>query len=314
MVTFASGRCLALTFLIYASLYIGTSSALAQDVDRRPQENHVTYVIRPSETDPSISHFDEPNYVIFDRNASQEAELVVFLPGTNGMPHDSLLLRVIADQGYRVIGLEYNDSPAVSQTCPRDPQPSCSADFRQKRIFGTNVTSVVDNTPAESIVNRLTKLLLYLEQQHPNEDWGQYLASGDLNWNHIVISGMSQGAGMAAYIAKKKPVARVVLFSSPWDFLGRSRRLAPWIFGPSVTPPDRWFAEFHRREKTADLIARAYEGLRIPETHIRVFDLDLPPGEDVTGNNPFHASTIRNPAYVPQWRFLFGRSAASGND
>ena len=39
---------------------------------------------------------------------------------------------------------------------------------------------------------------------------------------------------MAAYIVKHKKVARVVLFSGPWDFYGYSKQLAPWISGPSV--------------------------------------------------------------------------------
>ena len=114
---------------------------------------------------------------------------------------------------------------------------------------------------------------------------------------------------MAAYIAQRESVARVVLFSSPWDFHGQPRKLAPWIDGPSATPPERWFAELHRREATAPLIAQAYRALRIPADHVLVFDLDLPDGG--RGQNPFHGSTVRLPGYEPQWRWLYG--SASGD-
>jgi hypothetical protein len=283
--------------------------ALAQPVD--DSRNRISYFIKPSETDAAIQSFDEPHYVTFARDVATNAKLAVFLPGTNGKPSNAaVFLGVIADQQYRVIGLEYNDEPAVVQVCPRDPSPKCSGNFREKRIFGTNVNAVVDNTVAESIVNRLAKLLAYLEQHHPDEHWGQYMANGELQWDRIVVTGLSQGAGMAAYVAKKKAVARVVLFSSPWDFYGRSKTLAPWLADASATPLNRWFAAFHKRENTADLIAQAYKALKIPTDHIRVFDLDLPANQG-SGNNPYHVSTIRQVSYTPQWQFLFGASGAS---
>jgi dienelactone hydrolase len=265
--------------------------------------------VKPSEADAEIKRFDDPNYVIVRPQATEHPPLVVFMPGTGGKPENAaLLLGVIANQGYRVIGLEYNDKPAVIQTCPHNPDPDCSAKFRRKRIFGDDVTAVVDNTPAESIVNRMVKLLRYLDRRYPDEKWGFYLAGDQPDWIHIVVAGLSQGAGMAAFIAKQKAVARVVLFSSPWDFYGPPRRLAPWIAERGATSPERWFAEYHKRENTAELIAEAYRALRIPEANLRIFDLDLPAeARNQQGENPFHGSTIRMPGYIPQWQFLFGR-------
>lgn len=268
--------------------------------------NLVIYQIKPSTADPSIQRYDDANVVVLDRSRTAASQLVVFMPGTGGKPlNDMGLLQVVANQGYRVIGLEYNDSPAVVQVCPREP-PRCSGDFRHKRIYGDDVTHVVDNTKNESIVNRLSRLLRYLDQSHPDEGWSLYLRGDTPDWERVVVSGLSQGAGMAAYIAQREPVARVVLFSSPWDYSGGSRTLAPWIGESSVTPPERWFAELHRRENTAKAIAQAYLTLRIPVEHIRVFDLDLPPAYHGHSDNPYHASTAHMQAYAPEWRFLFG--------
>lgn len=290
---------------LLVAVLVNSSTLMAQDISG---SELVIYQIKPSATDAAITRFDEPHYVIFSRNVAESADLVVFLPGTNGKPSNTAtLLGVIATQGYRVIGLEYNDEPAVVQICPRDPNPTCSESFREKRIFGTNVKSPVENSSAESIVNRLVKALTYLNQQHPEQHWDRYIADGAPVWSHIVVSGLSQGAGMAAYIAKSKSVARVVLFSSPWDFYGKDKTLAPWISKASITPRDRWYAAFHRRENTAELIARAYKALNIPGDHIRMFNLDLPPNR-TGGDNPFHGAGIRQNDYEPEWRFLFGHA------
>jgi predicted esterase len=270
--------------------------------------NLVTREILPSEADPSITRFNEPNVIVFDEEAPADSPLVVFMPGTGGKPNNVVhLLRVVAAQGYRVIGLEYDDEPAVVQVCPRDPDRACSANFRARRIFGGSARSPVENTQSETIVNRLVKLLSYLQERDAARHWDGYLLNGEPNWSRIVVSGLSQGAGMAAYIAKSKAVARVVLFSSPWDYIGSSQQLAPWISEPSATSPDRWFAEYHQRENTAALIARSYKALQIPADHVRVFDLDLPKDMKIKSSNPYHGSTVRIPAYEPQWHYLFGK-------
>ncbi|HEY2463803.1 MAG TPA: hypothetical protein VGI32_07070 [Steroidobacteraceae bacterium] len=269
----------------------------------------MTEQVLPSETDPSITRFNEPNVIVFDEETPADAPLVVFMPGTGGKPSNVVhFLRVVATQGYRVVGLEYNDEPAVVKVCPRDPDRACSGNFRAQRIFGGNGRSPVANSQSETISNRLVKLLGYLQAHDAPRHWDGYLLNGEPNWSRIVVSGLSQGAGMAAYIAKRKAVARVVLFSSPWDYMGASRQLAPWISEPSATPPERWFAEYHRRENTAADLARAYQALQIPPDHIRVFDLDLPKDLKTNSNNPYHGSTVRIPAYAPEWQFLFGKA------
>jgi hypothetical protein len=273
----------------------------------------VTYRVTPRETDPAIGRFNNPHYVVFDPRVAP-ADLLLFMPGSGGNPANvSGFLNVAALQGYRAVSLSYNDLPAVVALCPRDPDPACSAKVRQKRIFGDDVTRTIDDKPAESIVNRLVKLLVTLDRDHPSEGWSQYLADGAPKWERIAVTGHSQGAGMAAYIAQRRRVARVVLFSSPWDFFGRSRQLAPWILtGPGVTPADSWFGAYHRKENTADLIARAYRALKIPERNIRVFTLEP---SRVVGENPYHLSMVGNgttprkddaPAYADDWRFLIG--------
>jgi predicted esterase len=275
----------------------------------------VVYHVAPSMIDRSVNRYNEPHYIVYKRGVKPDAPLLVFMPGTGGRPRNtSDFANTAALQGYRVIGLEYIDEPAVAQICPRDPDPDCSEKVRRKRIFGDDVTPLIDDRASESIVARLTALLMTLDRAHPDEGWGGYLTDGRLDWTRIAVSGLSQGAGMAAYIAQRTPVARVVLFSSPWDNYGRDHTLAPWVRrGRGATPADRWFAAYHKKEATADLIGRAYSALGIPKDHIHVFTLE-PSAE--RSANPYHPSVVANgamprlpdgsPAYQAQWREMLG--------
>ena len=232
----------------------------------------------------------------------------MFLTGTGGRPRALIaFLGVVVEQGYRAIGLEYDDTPAVSQVCPRDPDPRCSESFRAMRVDGSGDATVVHNPVAESIVARLVAALHVLDRDDPAGGWGGYLDGDQPRWDRLVVGGLSQGAGMAAYIAMHHVVRRVVLFSSPWDVTGRDRRPAPWLAQPSLTPLDRWYAEYHAQEQTVPLIRQAYAALRIPPDHIEVFDQDLAP-DAARSSNPYHVNTIRDRRYVDRWRELFGRA------
>ena len=267
--------------------------------------------VRPSQADPTVQQFDDVNVVLTPAQAAGNAPLALFLPGTHGKPLNALgLLQVVAGQGYRVIGLTYDDEPAGTKLCPQNPNPECFTRFHAIRTFGRG-QGPVSNPYNETIEARLVSLLRYLDREHPGAGWAAYLGpDGHPEWSRILVSGLSQGAGMAAFIAQSQPVYRVVLFSSPWDNIGRGHRPAPWLYQPSVTPPERWWAERHVQENTTALIANAYRALRIPQEHILLFNQGLVGNESPDGKNPYHSSTIRNTAYAPQWREMYGSATA----
>jgi predicted esterase len=303
---------------IYATIVAALPSAMSQTHTLPPacaaEAGRVIECVKPSETDPAIRRFDTTHYILFNTKTGPEANLLVFLHATDGVQPGPLpFLKAAADAGYRVISLAYNDSPAVNVYCPGNPDSACSEKFRRMRIYGDGTLNdpAIDNTGAESIVNRLVKLLQYLDRRDPKRKWGAYLENGTLSRSRIALAGWSQGAGMAALIAKEHLVARVVLFSGPVDFqrLNENARplLAAWISAPSETPPERWFGGYHERESGPNLLARAYAELQVPPDHVRVFKLDLgaPPPR---GNDPFHGEAIRNPAYAEDRAFFLGRS------
>ncbi len=290
-------------------LIAGTLLALAP-VAASAADRLIEHQIKPSAIDPGVRQFDEPSIALVDPDLPADAPLAIFLPGTGGKPANVLgLLGVVAAQGYRVIGLEYDDDPAVAQVCPRDPDPACAAAFREMRVSGTGTSREVSNPTAEAIVPRLVAALKALDRAAPGEHWATYLDGDQPRWDRIVVSGLSQGAGMAAFIAKQHPVRRVVLFSSPWDSTGRDQHPAPWLSLPSATPPERWQAEYNKRERTVGLLIAAYAALNIPPANIRVFDLDLPPWVAANNPNPYHGVTVRDPRYTPQWRAMYGKGS-----
>ena len=136
------------------------------------------------------------------------------------------------------------------------------------------------------------------------------------NWSRIAVGGHSQGAGMAAFIAKDHACYRVILFSSPYDFHAPGQQLSAWLSKPPATPVGRWYALYHTREPMTSLIARAYAALGIPPSHVRALSLEPAAHAPSAGAMIYHVSTIGDrvtplaadgtPAYLPDWLFMLG--------
>ena len=296
------------------------NGAQAQTIQDKADPNQVVYEVAPNEADPQLKRYLKPNYALFNRDVAVSANLLVFFPGTGGEPKQSWpFLEAGAKAGYRVIGLMYDNGVSVPTTCGPQADPACSDRFREKRIFGDSVSNDIDDLPEESVVNRLTKLLVYLNEKHPGEGWGQYLANGQPNWARIAVSGHSQGGGVAAYIAKKKSVYRVINLSGAWDRVEATKVWAPWVTSSSATPMDRWYAAYHTKESRADAMKAAYAVLQIPPDHVRVLTLEPNPANKMPARaDAYHVSmsatdvTPRDangqPAYAADWAFLLGHA------
>ena len=275
--------------------------------------------IPPSDADPQIKRFNQPNIVAYHTDVKSDAPLLVWFSGTGGTPITGwLFIKAAADAGYRVIGLTYDNGVSDPQTCGPNPDSVCSDRFRQKRIFGDDVSKDIDDLPVESVVNRLTTLLQYLDAHHPGKGWEQYLNNGEPNWARIAVAGHSQGGGVAAYIAKKRAVYRVINLSGAWDRTEQGAKdWAPWITSTSATPMDRWYCAYHAKESNAGPMKAAYAVMNVPPDHIRVLTLEpIPQTSSPPGGDAYHGSMISerstprdangDPSYAADWAFMLG--------
>jgi pimeloyl-ACP methyl ester carboxylesterase len=295
----------------------------------------VMHRIAPQATDAEINYVPAVNpqlnhhYVWLDTSARGNPKLLVFMPGANGRPVSwQLVQREGARIGYHVIGLMYQNNVPVDSICKGSSDRDCSGNMRLEILDGIDRSKLTDVTPANSIYNRLAKLLLYLDDQFPDEGWSRFLEQdGTPKWSQIVVAGHSQGGGQAALIGQLRRVNRVVMFSAPPD-ARVPEEVDPWVF-IGVTPADKYFALFHQRdslvagiranltaldmkqfgtEVQAELSEPPYDG-----THILFTDLE--PQGGYTYPRP-HQSTTRDdrtplgadgtPRLRDAWRYLLG--------
>ena len=115
-----------------------------------------------------------------------------------------------ADMGFDAIGLTFVNNYSVNETCNVQTNLDCYSNLRLESLDGTDRTNLINVNRANSIENRLIKLLIYLENNFPNENWDQYLdENSQIRWEKIVVAGHSHGGGTAGIIAKNHRFCKV---------------------------------------------------------------------------------------------------------
>jgi len=289
----------------------------------------IEHIIAPQATDPAIDQGLDDHYAWIDTTVPSNGQLLVYLPGNSGVPGNALLVQQEAAKlGYHVIGLMYVTSYSLSQLCTSAPDPnSCFENGHYEITFGIDVSPVVEVNKTNSIENRLTKLLQYLVLNYPGEGWASFLADGKPQWSQIAFSGLSQGGGNAAMIAKYHVVSRVVFFSAITDELGATKcRGAHTWEATHVTPSDRYWGLAHDQDPHFSDICASWDDLGMsvfgppvyvetsspPYGFTHMLFTDLKPQRE--GYKAAHVSTVidiytpldqdHNPALAPAWRYM----------
>ncbi len=215
-----------------------------------PPASVVRQVI-PSSTDPGIDIANDAHVAVNPSpTVAARGKLLVMLPGTGGVPTmQQLLLGTAAARGYHAIGLSYPNPTAVGVLCADDIDPDCFWDVRREVITGINLSTRIQITPANAIVNRLEKVLTYLHSRYPTEGWGQFLVSGSIDWSRVTLAGHSQGGGHVGVLAKLVSLDRAVYFSSPADWRQVANVPATWLSRTNVTPASRQYAFIHVQDQ-----------------------------------------------------------------
>ncbi|WP_016949475.1 hypothetical protein [Anabaena sp. PCC 7108] len=222
------------------------------------------FEVAPLSTDPAINDWLDPHYVVIDQSANLRNKLFVFFPGSFGNPsRQKLITQFAAKQGYHAINLNYPNSWTVDRLCRKNSAPDCYAKVRQEIIEGKDYSPLVNISPANSIENRMLKLLQYLNQQYPQQGWSQYFNKDMIKWDLVVVSGHSQGGGHAAMLGKQHRVARVIMLAAPADYSVVSSvvsgQIASWLAAPGQTPPERYYGFAHIKDPGYARIQKAWE-------------------------------------------------------
>jgi hypothetical protein len=187
--------------------------------------------------------------------------LFVHLGKVGGQPSDGkLYMTRAALGGHLVIGLEYPNASSIPDLCANDPDPACAGDVHAELLDGVDHSKKVAISPANSITNRLGKLLAYLDKKYGNEGWGGFLANGAPDWSKMTLSGHDLGAGQAAYIARQKAATRVVMLGGPLD-----ASTSAWLGIASATPPTAYYGFVHTMDPSYGAVIGAWTSMGLPD-------------------------------------------------
>ncbi|MDP7006303.1 MAG: hypothetical protein QF718_08860 [Phycisphaerales bacterium] len=199
------------------------------------------------------------HWVMWNGEKPNSEYLYLFMPGSGQLPEvrSELVLKSTAEVGLRAIGLAYQNEGSVSDKCWTSKDSDCMEKVRMERIYGDDTSDEVECSYDESVVGLLRLLLVELDEQHPEMDWRKWLdESGNPRWENIIVSGHSQGAGNAAFIARDHKVVRVIMYAGPYDrdTTGRvdyKEKLygeVNWISEEAITPRNRFYAFYHVKD------------------------------------------------------------------
>lgn len=293
-----------------------------------------SYLIAPQTTDPAISTNLNNHYVSINRGIALKNQLFVFLPGTGGVAANQREINnTVADLGFHAANLTYPNDEAVNSLCGGlNTDLDCYGNVRLETKDGTDRTALVSVNRANSIENRLIKLLIYLRGQFPNDNWGQFLIDdATINWTKIVVSGHSQGGGHAGIIGRYHSVVRVVMFAA-MDFNGATQSPANWIALPNSTPnassADKFWGFSHRQDEMVNfniLSTRIWPAYGMPPFGpiVNVDGMSPPYGNthSLTSERAcdnFHGCVVVDarlvrengiPVYKPVWEYLLSNTA-----
>jgi len=254
--------------LICIGTHLFPSLVNAQTPAEGANESITLHIVPQQATDPSLPAGPDHFAWVVKRDPTQakrhwpSARLLIFMPGAGGAagnpPRDFQLIGAEAARiGYHAIVLAYKQDRGIEFYCPAPINPDCAFNARRKILDGTSPADRVAMTAAESIDSRLTKLLVYLDQQYPDEGWSAFLeGDGTPKWPQMTVSGQSFGAAQAMVIGMLRRVDRVVTFSGFGD------AASGWVT-IGETPSPKHFALIHKQDRFFAVACKAYLALEL---------------------------------------------------
>jgi pimeloyl-ACP methyl ester carboxylesterase len=169
----------------------------------------------------------------------------------------------------------YPNASAINALCARNAPLDADAagNARLEVIDGTDRVSFLSVDSTNCVQSRLLKALQYLHTHHPTRGWDQYFSGNAVLWSKLIVCGHSQGAGMAAMLAKTRLTDRCIMFTD-MDWWIAGNRPYNWMSATPQTPVDRWYFLAHERDQFLDFAEMQTSAAMLDVarygTHVRV--------------------------------------------
>ncbi len=179
----------------------------------------------------------DTEHAAVDTSIAPRGKLVIWLMG-----HNQGLFEHLSSYGLHSIQVHYANGWFGKMS--KETPPGDDLWFSKIRIeaaTGEDFSKAVDIPKPDGIAERSYQFVKWLDRENPQGQWKQFLTADGkgLQWDKVILSGISHGSTTAARFAKHQKVDRVVMFSGPRD------QFEAWQKLPSATPENRYFAFTH---------------------------------------------------------------------
>ena len=245
-----------------------TISALAQVTVRE---------VSPVSANNLVNAFVEPNVVLYSPEVVKRNKLVVMLASKGDVPSDFYAFDSFAAKaGFHVIGLNYNSAPSAKEACDSKTDPACYENVRRQVILGDALVPDIQVDTNHFIVRRLKDLLVYLNKNTTDENWGQFInQNGDIVWGNVIVAGHSEGATNAAYMGKLFKLDRVLCFAPVPEVMQYNKSMAPWVTSDGLTFQYNNYV-FYQENDTQSFDSSFYKGIGYSEYGDKTYVEDFP--------------------------------------
>lgn len=224
--------------ILFSLLSCSKSNNEVEPTENIPYE-YLSYEVLPTSTDQNITNGLSMQFAYITKEPNlRKNKLFIFLPGTGASPQAyKKIIQTAAEYGYYSFGLHYDNSLSSNGIiCNNTNDENCVQNALKEYFEGVDYSSEVNVSFPNSFINRITKMILYLDAQNPSENWSQFLTTNnEINWNLISLAGHSMGSRHAFFISKQVSLYKVGLFSGPNGFVLANGNFPSWLSNVGAT-------------------------------------------------------------------------------
>ena len=197
-------------------------------------------------------------HAVVDTRVPSQGKLVIWL-----MDHNAGLFDRVSSYGLHGIQVSYANRWFSRLTKEQLNDGESLGKIRLEAATGEDHSPIVAIARPDSIAERAFQFVKWLSKENPAGKWHQFVSADgtSLNWDKVILSGISHGSTTAARFAIHQKVDRVVMFSGPRD------NTETWQGFPSATPGNRFFGFTHVLDGgwVGDHYCRSWQLLKLQE-------------------------------------------------